>query len=90
VDGEWVQSVTLLTCDSSPNGVARAIHDRMPVILADREAQQAWLDPRVDTEEALALCGALPASRLSASPANPALNRPGDAVEGPDLLLAPR
>jgi putative SOS response-associated peptidase YedK len=89
VDGEWVQSVTLLTCDSSPNGVARAIHDRMPVILADREAQHAWLDPGVGTDEALALCGALPASRLSARPANPALNRPGDALEGPDLLLAP-
>jgi hypothetical protein len=43
----------------------------------------------VGTEEALALCGALPASRLSARPASPALNRPGDAREGPELLLAP-
>ena len=31
VDGEWVHSVALLTCDARPNGVARAIHDRMPV-----------------------------------------------------------
>jgi putative SOS response-associated peptidase YedK len=89
VDEEWVQSVSLLTCDASPNGVARAIHDRMPVILADRDAQEAWLDPAVGAEEALSLCGALPAERLSARPANPAVNKPGDAPEGPELLLAP-
>jgi putative SOS response-associated peptidase YedK len=89
VDDEWIQSVSLLTCDASPNGVARAIHDRMPVILADRDAQEAWLDPAVGAEEALSLCGALPAERLSARPANPAVNKPGDAPEGPELLLAP-
>jgi putative SOS response-associated peptidase YedK len=89
VDDEWVQSISMLTCDASPNGVARAIHHRMPVILADREAQEAWLDPALGADEALALCRALPAERLSARPANPALNRPGEAVEGPELLLAP-
>ena len=86
IDGEWVQSVALLTCDASPNRVARGIHDRMPVILADRAAQQAWLNSALDATEALELCGAQPASRLSARPANPALNRAGEAVEGPDLL----
>jgi putative SOS response-associated peptidase YedK len=89
VQGEWVHSVTLLTCDAAPNRVAAAIHDRMPVILADAEAQRAWLDDRLDADEALALCGALPASRLSAAPANPALNKPGEAEEGPELLRAP-
>jgi putative SOS response-associated peptidase YedK len=89
VQGEWLQSVVLLTCDSAPNRVAAAIHDRMPVVLADSAAQQAWLDDRLDAEEALALCGALPESRLSAAPANPAVNKPGDAVEGPELLHAP-
>jgi putative SOS response-associated peptidase YedK len=89
IDGEWIHSISMLTCDASPNGVARAIHGRMPVILADREAQEAWLDPALGTEEALALCRALPAERLSARPANPALNRPGVAEEGPGLLLAP-
>jgi putative SOS response-associated peptidase YedK len=89
IDGEWIESVTLLTCDSSPNRVAASIHDRMPVILADRDAQQAWLDPALGAEEALELCGALPASRLTAAPANPALNKPGDAPEGPELLRAP-
>jgi len=89
VEGSWVQSVALLTCDSRPNRTAAAIHDRMPVILADEEAQRAWLDPALGAEEALALCSALPTERLSAHPANPALNKPGAAEEGPELLSAP-
>src|SRR6185312_14359576 len=72
VAGEWLHSIALLTCDSAPNPVAAAIHDRMPVILADAHAQRAWLDPSLDAEEALALCGPLPAERLTAHPANPA------------------
>jgi putative SOS response-associated peptidase YedK len=89
IGGEWIQSVTLLTCDAAPNPIAAAIHERMPVMLADAEHQRAWLDARLDAEEALALCGPLPAARLSAAPANPALNKPGAAEEGPELLRAP-
>jgi putative SOS response-associated peptidase YedK len=89
VQGDWVQSVSLLTCDSSPNRVAASIHDRMPVILADRDAQQAWLDPALGAEEALGLCGPLPVERLSAHPANPAVNKAGEPeLEGPELLVA--
>ncbi len=88
VAGEWIHSVTLLTCDPSANRLAAAIHDRMPVILADREAQRAWLDSSLGADEALALCGALPASRLASRPANPAVNKPG-VPEGPELLYAP-
>ena len=79
---------SLLTCEASPNRVAAAIHDRMPVVLADRAAQQAWLDDRLDAEEALALCGALDESRLSAAPANPARQQGRSAAEGPELLRA--
>jgi len=88
IEGEWIHSVTLLTCDAAPNRIAAAIHDRMPVILADRDAQQAWLDPALGAEEALAVCGTLPTERLSARAANPAVNKPGGA-EGPELLYAP-
>jgi putative SOS response-associated peptidase YedK len=89
IDREWIQSVALLTCDSAANRVASAIHDRMPVILADSDAQRAWLDPGLGAEDALALCGALPSARLSARPVNPALNRPDPDAEGPELLIAP-
>jgi putative SOS response-associated peptidase YedK len=89
VAGEWMHSVTLLTCDSASNRTAAAIHDRMPVILADADAQRAWLDPALDAQEALALCGSLPESRLSARPANPAVNKVLGTPEGPELLVAP-
>ncbi|HTA13119.1 MAG TPA: SOS response-associated peptidase [Solirubrobacteraceae bacterium] len=90
IDEEWIESVSLLTCDSAPNRTAAAIHGRMPVILADADAQLAWLDPALDAGEALALCGALPSSRLSARPANPAVNKAGQLdLEGPELLVAP-
>ncbi len=89
VGGEWLHSITLLTCDSASNPVASAIHDRMPVILADRDSQQAWLDPSLGADEALELCGPLPAERLSARPANPAVNGVLNVVEGPELLHAP-
>jgi putative SOS response-associated peptidase YedK len=90
VGGEWVASISMLTCDSAPNRVASAIHGRMPVVLADRDAQQAWLDPALGAEEALELCGALPSERLSAQPANPAVNKAGELeLEGPQLLATP-
>lgn len=89
IGGEWIESVVLLTCDAAPNPVAAAIHDRMPVMLADEDRQRAWLDGDLDAEEALALCEPLAPSRLTATPANPALNKPGAAEEGPDLLRAP-
>ena len=87
-EDEWLNSVTLFTCDASSNEVARAIHDRMPVVVADRDAQRAWLDPSVGAEEALSLCGPLPAARIAAAPAHPAVNRV-EAEEGPQLLVAP-
>jgi putative SOS response-associated peptidase YedK len=89
VDGEWLHSISLLTCDSAPNRTAAAIHGRMPVILADQESQHAWLDSELDAAEALELCGALATERLSARPANPAVNKVVEGVEGPELLLAP-
>ena len=89
IDGEWIASVALLTCDARPNGVAAAVHGRMPVILADPDVQRAWLDASLDAGEALALCQALPSARLSARPANPALNRPDPDLEGPQLLEYP-
>jgi putative SOS response-associated peptidase YedK len=90
VQGTWIESVALLTCDSTPNRVAAPVHDRMPVILADADAQRAWLDPALGAADALALCGALASERLSARAANPAVNKAGDLdAEGPELLAAP-
>jgi putative SOS response-associated peptidase YedK len=42
-----IPSCTVLTCDSTRNRVAAAIHDQMPVTLADSEILRAWLDTEV-------------------------------------------
>ena len=83
-----IPSCTVLTCDSTPNRVAAAIHDRMPVILADQEILRAWLDAEVSADEALSLCAALPDERVAVTPANPAVNNVR-SPEGPELLIAP-
>jgi putative SOS response-associated peptidase YedK len=84
-----IHSITLLTCDPAANRVAASIHNRMPVILADPEARQTWLDSSISTEEALAVCGALPQERLTAKAANKLLNTAGPNDDSPQLLTAP-
>ncbi|MGI8801928.1 MAG: SOS response-associated peptidase [Solirubrobacteraceae bacterium] len=86
LDGERTATVTILTCPA--NDVVGRLHDRMPVILADRPSELAWLDRRVDAAAATAMCVPLPAARMRAAPANPAVNRSG-IVEGPELLTPP-
>jgi putative SOS response-associated peptidase YedK len=87
IDGERVLSATILT--TAPNAVVGRLHDRMPVILADPEAEAAWLSADVSGEEALALCRApLPEERMAVVAANPLVNKPDPEAEGPHLLLA--
>jgi putative SOS response-associated peptidase YedK len=83
-DGALVPSCTIITCDA--NELARPIHERMPVILADAEAWAAWLDPEVDTETACELLVSLPAKRMVVRPANTLVNFARH--EGPDCLDA--
>ena len=87
IDGNWIESVSLLTCDSVSNRVAAAIHDRMPVILADRDAQRAWLDPALGAEDALELCGALPDERLFGSPGEPNRQQGWRRGRGPGVAV---
>ena len=80
IDGEWLHSVALLTCDSSPNRVAAAIHDRMPVILADEAAQRAWLDdtPRRRRSARAVRCAGAVAAVRRAGQSGGQQARPGD------------
>jgi putative SOS response-associated peptidase YedK len=68
------------------NEVCAPVHDRMPCVLADREAEAAWLSHEVSPAEAATLLGPLPSERVSVAPANPAVNKAG--VEGLELLTA--
>jgi putative SOS response-associated peptidase YedK len=85
----YLYSATIIT--TTPNAVVRPVHDRMPAILSGPEAEAAWLDPRLTTEEAIAMCAPLDAGRMAGAPANPALNKVGKGMaEGPELLVAPQ
>ena len=84
----YLYSATIIT--TTPNAVVKPVHDRMPAILSGPEAEAAWLDPRLSTEDAIAMCGPLDARRMEGTPANPALNKVGKGMaEGPELLVAP-
>jgi putative SOS response-associated peptidase YedK len=82
IDGEWMSSATIVT--TAANAFCSPIHDRMPCVLADREAELAWLSADVDAAGAQELLEPLPDDRCGASPANVAVNRAG--VEGAELL----
>jgi putative SOS response-associated peptidase YedK len=85
-DDGWLYSCTIVT--TTPNELVAKVHDRMPVILSGPEAEAAWLRPDLEADDAIAMCGPLPASRMESAPANPKLNKVGKGVEGPELLVA--
>ena len=84
----YLYSATIIT--TTPNDVVKPVHNRMPAILPDAEAEAAWLRPDLSAEEAIAMLGPLDPRRMAGAPANPALNKVGGASEGPELLVAPQ
>jgi putative SOS response-associated peptidase YedK len=73
-DGNPLEAFVILTC--APNDTMRPIHNRMPVILDPRD-YRAWLDPRVESDEALAaLMVPAPDDRLTAYPVTSHVNSP--------------
>lgn len=52
-EGEAVDTTCMLT--TGANSFMAPIHDRMPVMLGDRDAWGLWLDPKADAERLLAL-----------------------------------
>jgi putative SOS response-associated peptidase YedK len=84
-DGDPVASCTVVT--TRANELVAPVHDRMPVVLADPGAWNAWLDPDLDSAAVAPLLAPLPAEAMAVAPANPALNSPD--YEGPDCLVAP-
>ncbi len=88
IEGERIETATIITCSALANPIAAPVHDRMPVVMGDRDVQAAWLSAELDGPAAVSLCEPLAAARLSVAPANPRLNRSGLEDEGPDLLVA--
>jgi hypothetical protein len=60
---------------TAPNALMEPIHHRMPVLLTERTAWDAWLDPRNDSITALArLLHPLPAEAMTAMAVSPHVN----------------
>ena len=80
--GDWIKTCTILT--TTPNAVTSAVHDRMPVILSDRDADD-WMNPREPNPLALNRL-LVPAANdlLVMTPASPLANNAKN--EGPELL----
>lgn len=84
-EGEQMTSCTIIT--TTANSDVEPVHDRMPVILPDAEAEAAWMSDQLDPEEAITFCRPLEAGRITAKPANKKLNKVGGEKEGPDFLV---
>ena len=79
---QWETTFTILTTDA--NALTRQYHDRMPVILADRDADD-WMDPRAPDPLALKkLLVPAPADLLIATSVSPDVNDVNN--DSPDLL----
>jgi len=77
-----IESYTLITTPA--NAMMTRIHDRMPVILADKD-HAAWLDPKNErTEALLALLKPYPPEEMRAYPVSTRVNSP--KIDEPELL----
>jgi putative SOS response-associated peptidase YedK len=81
--GVWENTFTILT--TTANALLESYHGRMPVILADRAADD-WMDPRASDPRALKrLLVPAPADLLTATPVSPEVNNVDN--DSPDLLI---
>jgi putative SOS response-associated peptidase YedK len=79
---ETVESCTIITTEA--NELTRPIHDRMPVILADRDFE-LWLDPQQQDVEALQpLLRPYPSTGMAADPVDRIVNNPRN--DGPACI----
>jgi len=72
-DGVVKHTFSIIT--TTPNREMSDLHDRMPVVLPDAEAQKLWLSP-LPVEEALALLHPVQDGRLSMYRVSDKLNKP--------------
>lgn len=83
-DGTQLDSCAVVT--SAPNALMAPIHHRMPVILAEPAAWDAWLDPRINDFDTLARhLRPFPDDEMTAVAVSPHVNSTRN--EGPECLV---
>ena len=82
--GEWQPTFTIVTTQA--NGLIKPIHDRMPVILDERGAED-WMNPNENDPKLLkSLLAPAPEEKLAVTPASSLVNSVKN--DGPELLDA--
>jgi putative SOS response-associated peptidase YedK len=96
-DGQELRTCTIVT--TAANVVVRDVHDRMPVMLPDAAAEQAWLDPGTGAPELRMLLAPLDPALTARRAVGPAVNdarhdapdclddAPADLLEAPATLF---
>lgn len=80
--GQTLETCTIITTEA--NEIMAPIHDRMPVILAEKDYEQ-WLDPALnDSSKIQPLLHPFPASEMLAYPVSTKVNKP--SVNFPELI----
>lgn len=82
--GEVLPTFTIITTE--PNDLMAKLHNRMPVLLPDREAELAWLDDGVPTTAHQALLRPYPTEQMQAYVVSTLVNSP--AHNGPEVMAA--
>jgi putative SOS response-associated peptidase YedK len=72
---DWLVSFTIIT--TTPNHVAEAVHERMPVILGEDTAR-TWIDPKADREQLQELIAPCPDDWLERYPIGSAVSSPAN------------
>jgi putative SOS response-associated peptidase YedK len=80
-DEEKITSSTIITTDA--NDLARAVHDRMPVLLGPN-SWEPWLDPTVEPSALQSLLVPFSADKMEAYPVSAAVNSAKN--NGPELI----
>ena len=83
-EGDELYTFTIIT--TGPNELVKPVHDRMPVILDERD-EERWLDPATPLDELLKLLDSYPAGEMSSREVSGLVNSPRN--DGPDLLEPP-
>jgi len=82
-DGSSVRTCTIITTE--PNELMKKLHNRMPVILQQRDWRQ-WLDPSPQTPEGLLpLIKPFPDENMASHPVSTLVNKPSN--DSPELVV---
>ena len=82
-DAEKMEYRTYSIITTEPNALVSRIHNRMPVILAQKDENQ-WLDQKTPLEKILKLLQPFPANKMVSWPVSRRINKPLN--DDPDLI----